>query len=348
MTASKHPENRFPSAKHPFPKIPLSEHTAGRTTLESYVHSKPSPWFFIYSCYKMLMCCGCILFSTEESLEEHLRSPYLHTSGTFLCTLCGVTFPSQSRLNRHYQDGFHLQPSLIPPPPKRPSPQQPARYRCTTCSREFMEKSELQTHVDQVLHMRELRCTECPRSFDTWQSFEQHRSTAHAPPEPVRNDPATPQNNPYPRQFYNQPSLNQQSSAVQAPGPSSRRIPVTLAPAPTPFPTQQVRHNYRGVSNQHRPAAYVPPHARGWNAPRQPVVPRGQQFTCHICNKSFLSENARDQHLVSNAHPEYVLSGGQRAPAVVYTCDECDRTFTDKDLLKLHAANHVKARLRGR
>lgn len=95
----------------------------------------------------------------------------------------------------------------------------------------------------------------------------------------------------------------------------------------------------RPALNEHRSTFHPPnlvpdPVAQ---AREDPEIPR---VKCNSCNKTFVNEYARDQHLVSNAHPENRVGG---RPGFV--CHECRAVFRTRDLLTLHAVGHVQERL---
>lgn len=294
----------------------------------------------------MFVCCDNVFFSSVKKLEEHPRSSS-HTSGTFICTTCDVTFPSQSGLSQHYQLGFHLEPPLAPVQP----PKNTGQFHCTTCSREFTDPLALQSHVNLELHMRQLPCSDCRRlGFGSFQAIEQHRSAAHQPPPPPVQSPnvnPSEQFNCYTcsRDFHNKRALYQHYTAVHARGPSFRQNP-TSPPAAIACATCNALFDTYRILEQHRITAHGNYFKRSPQSPPFPAADSPvQEFTCHMCKKTFLNRYARDQHIVSAAHSDSERKGRQRARPVVYRCNECPSTFTGRDLHTLHLANHATERL---
>lgn len=165
---------------------------------------------------------------------------------------------------------------------------------------------------------------QAPRPPATSSSPPTLRQTAYVPP-PVQFAP---------------PSLappNHRRDAQQAIRPQGERPSL-----PPPVRCQQCnRHfNTRHALNRHRSSI----HTR--NPIPDPVarareIPDAPRCTCMSCHRTFINQYALDQHLVSNAHPENQVGGrpGHR-------CVECGLVFGTRDLLTLHAAEHVQERMR--
>lgn len=140
-----------------------------------------------------------------------------------------------------------------------------------------------------------------------------------------------------------------QAAPVSAPA-TQRRVP-QQAPTTTgrpgrasapPFRCDRCSREFssRHALDQHHRAL----HAR--NAIPEPVarareIPDAPRYTCISCHRTFINQYALDQHLVSNAHPENQIDG---QPG--YRCTECGVVFGTRDLLTLHAAEHVGQRMR--
>ncbi|KAL0632790.1 hypothetical protein Q9L58_008306 [Maublancomyces gigas] len=196
-----------------------------------------------------------------------------------------------------------------------------------------------------VVSMARYRCNICDRDFFSWDALDQHNSAVHRTSEraPRRSQQDQFECDNCDRDFYSRDALDQHNSAVHR--TSQRALRQSHQGL---FECDDCDRDFysRDALDQHNSAVhptYRPTRTR--NPPR--IAAHRPQFSCSICRKDFVNEYALDQHLVSDAHPEDLHGGRRRSPAPVYKCDECGRTFDVKDMLTLHAVNHVTERLRG-
>ncbi|KAL0631751.1 hypothetical protein Q9L58_009380 [Maublancomyces gigas] len=173
--------------------------------------------------------------------------------------------------------------------------------------------------------VRAARCRLCHLKFFTKGSMDEHYAAMHpTPPEtPLPLEP-TPCGKCH-ILFYSQGSMDQHCSTMHP------ALPDTLPLEPTTCGKCHILFYTQESMDQH--CATMHP---------TPRFARVGQFGCTPCSKRFINQYALDQHMVSAAHPEYVLKGHRRP---LFKCEECTRTFEVKDLLILHAASHVQQRL---
>lgn len=169
-----------------------------------------------------------------------------------------------------------------------------------------------------------VRCAICPREFWTQQSLDQHSAAVHPA---GRWNPGAPVAPTFPCPtcrtiFPRQDLLESHCSVVH---PVQSRFPCPNCTAVFFSPNSLSQH-------------YTIAHPTYTRYPQ-----RSQQLPCHLCSKTFDNHYALNQHLVSAAH----LANPQLSrPAPVFTCEECGKQFSVKDLLTLHMAAHVQGRLR--
>lgn len=100
-------------------------------------------------------------FARKHSLLYHMRTTHRLPQATYVCHLCGETFPN----NSHYQ--FHLQNHELGPRP----------YECHHCGRKFQAKKTIAFHILRFHYPRDLctiRCDQCDDRFATQELLNRH------------------------------------------------------------------------------------------------------------------------------------------------------------------------------
>ena len=118
-------------------------------------------------------------FSTQEELDDHMKSVHGPPPDHCVCPLCDAVFDTPEELEAHLRSVHPELPVYILP-----------IYFCPFCDREFSTMSEIEAHMrsvhpGQFMEPTEFICPFCGAHFTTRYEFGSHMQSAHpemAPP----------------------------------------------------------------------------------------------------------------------------------------------------------------------
>lgn len=225
---------------------------------------------------------------------------------------CGSYFSSEENLLKHLSSASHF-----------------TGTSCPRCRMRFQTRRLLAGHLLDFLHLpprplSQFTCNRCSRPCVDQNHFIYDQGLEHFRCDLCYSDPASEENSAPPLQ----PREAQHALTHQ-----SERLSARCDPCDRQF-------NSHHALAQHRSAVHARNPIPG-PAARAREIPDAPRYTCKSCRRTFVNQYALDQHSVSNAHPENMVSRRPR-----YRCSECGALFGTRDLLILHAAEHVHQRLR--
>ncbi|XP_035711617.1 gastrula zinc finger protein XlCGF71.1-like [Folsomia candida] len=102
-------------------------------------------------------------FVNRRSLSEHVRRVHsVATRARMPCTFpgCHKTYLNQQDVDRHL---------------RREHADDPVRFSCTLCKKEFKQKVHLESHISSHTKEKTLKCGTCEKSFVTKWQLQQHQ-----------------------------------------------------------------------------------------------------------------------------------------------------------------------------
>jgi len=99
-------------------------------------------------------------FVTKGNLQRHMDS-HLESIKDFQCIDCGKLFGSDRRLKKHVAS-VHLHV-----------------FPCTTCTKTFSRKSDLERHIKSHLGIKDFQCIDCGKLFSEEWNLRQHVEIVH-------------------------------------------------------------------------------------------------------------------------------------------------------------------------
>ncbi|KAL0633280.1 hypothetical protein Q9L58_007833 [Maublancomyces gigas] len=240
---------------------------------------------------------------------------------------CGSYFSSEENLLKHLSSASHF-----------------TGTSCPRCRMRFQTRRLLAGHLLDFIHLpprplSQFTCNRCSRPCVDQKHFVYDQGLQHFRCDLCYSDPASEENSAPARQAPQSlaPPLQPREVQHAISHQSERR-------SPRPFrcdPCNRQFNSHHALA-QHRSAIHARNPIPGPVA-RATEIPDAPRYTCKACRRTFVNQYALDQHSVSNAHPENIVSQRPR-----YMCSECGALFRTRDLLILHAAEHVHQRQRRR
>ena len=125
-------------------------------------------------------------FSTSTSLRKHIRVDH---GGNFKCDSCGQSFVKELGLNVHIAHKHNVDHNYIKNRNKnrnyqqkvqRPKRKSDNMYKCEKCNKEFLTKSYLTTHIENVHEgLKRFKCDTCGKSFSQSGELKRHMAKLH-------------------------------------------------------------------------------------------------------------------------------------------------------------------------
>ncbi|KAL3605335.1 hypothetical protein FPOAC2_00278 [Fusarium poae] len=260
----------------------------------------------------------------------------------FICTVCGITCPTQERLDTHQSVGH------------------PVAWYCSVCDRTCSTYDEMEDH-NWDLHQGCVRynirraratftCTTCNMSYNDQRQLDQHVIRKHTAPPTVRY--ISPEGSWYcsacNRDFYSQCAVNEHNRDTHW-GRRSFCLPRAYA-ASTCVTCNRRFNNYDELlthtANTHHKLptlskldAHLRPSLEAQQAERQKNMLKAQRaastLSCTNCDRTFDTQVAFENHISAKVFDEPTAEFTDVSIAF-FCCDRCDKYFLEEYTRDIH------------
>lgn len=144
-----------------------------------------------YVIQNQLWCCGICLkvFVDEASWEEHMSD---HVNDELIiCNICGREFVNKGTFSRHKRN--HVEMQVYPcqycemffatkcgrASHMRIHDKQERKYVCSHCTRQYMYKYHLESHLRQICVNMQIECVCCSVEYESYVDLQTHMFKEH-------------------------------------------------------------------------------------------------------------------------------------------------------------------------
>ncbi|XP_014226069.1 uncharacterized protein LOC106651891 [Trichogramma pretiosum] len=306
------------------------------------------------TCVQKLICKGCGELQESKGKKRQHEQKHCDESYGQLCDTCGEKFKHQGTLDQHIKVK-HMDLGKV--------------HKCPECSKEFTFKTKMTFHMKTVhTTVRAFLCEDCGKDFKNPASLRHHKVRKHLEPNSRKECKICKKM--IPAYGMSKHMHTHKAYTIACPrcdkmfkNTSTLKQHLRIHEDQRPYKCNEcgVGFNRRDGLRLHM-RVHQKSNSRGLREcicqvcgekfpnhstlviHRNRTHKDGRTFTCHLCNRSMISQRSLDWHL-SSIHNEVLPERPEKEESAVDTetkrvaCLKCNKTFKTETILRTHVKN---------